>query len=69
MLTAPFVHTTVAKDQQTAELTIEANVINLSAAPQHVTVRGTLNKVSIVQQMQLAAHESKKIFFDKDIVV
>jgi hypothetical protein len=66
MLTAPFVHTTVAKDRQTAELTVEATVANLSAAPQHVTVNGTVATISIAQQVGLAAHESRKISFDKD---
>jgi hypothetical protein len=65
LLTAPFVHTTVAKDRQTAELTVEATVRNLSAAPQRTMLAGTLGTISFAQTVELAANESKRITFDK----
>jgi hypothetical protein len=60
---APFVHTTVAQDRQSADLTVEVTATNLEPTPQDATITGTLGSISFSKKISLAASESKRLTF------
>ena len=65
MMTASFVHTTVAQDRQTADVTVEVTAKNLDAVPQDATLTGVLGDVTFSQKLSLAANESRRLVFDQ----
>ena len=65
LLADPFVHTAVAKDRRTADLTVEVTARNLTAAPQEATLTGTVGDVTFTRKVTLAPNDEKKLVFDK----
>ena len=65
ILTAPFVHTSVSKDRQAADVTVEVTAQNLEAVSEDATFTGTLGNVSFTEKVNLSPGESKRLVFDK----
>lgn len=64
VLTDPFVHSTVSKDREQADLIIQLTIKNLENAPEEGVVNGTFENVAFTQKVQLAAEETKTLTLD-----
>ena len=66
VLIDPFIHSTVSKDREQADLTIQLTLKNLENTPVEGVVDGTLENAAFTEKVHLAANETKTLTLDKN---